>query len=134
MNVVLFIIVTMIAALLLGHQTFKRHLERKSRTYANETFPDRYFDTKYHFFRQTLPLKGHRVIHWHQGKKTVINLYQVDRVSVRLFRLAIHTKNQKTVHLPLRFERLVEIYAIFKYHRPDDSRTTLSTRYAYQKQ
>lgn len=48
-------------------------------------------------FRHTLELKGHRLIHRHLGKKTSINLYQVDAVGIRNFRTKIKLINGKAI-------------------------------------
>ncbi|MGX1195864.1 hypothetical protein [Metabacillus sp. SLBN-84] len=126
---ILWLLIAWLIAAILAHQGLKRHLEAKSRMYANDAFLDQYFEKKSMIpSGEVLQLKGHRLIHRRPNEKRTINLYQVERVSVRYFRLAVGLKNGDTLWLPLWFDSLPYIYAILKYHRPDESRSALTTR------
>lgn len=117
------------AIVLMLHHRLEDALEARSKTFANNAFPDRYFEMKVGpRFRHTLELKGHRLIHRHLGKKTAINLYQVDAVGIRNFRIKIKLINGEAITLPIGFCHQSQIYAILKHHRPDESRSALSTR------
>ncbi|KON84747.1 hypothetical protein AF331_12035 [Rossellomorea marisflavi] len=100
-----------------------------SKAFANNAFLESYFEMKVGPpFRHTLELKGHRLIHRHLGKKTSINLYQVDAVGIRNFRTKIKLINGKAITLPIEFHHQSQIYAILKHHRPDEFCSALSTR------
>lgn len=130
MLIIFFIIISFAVALLVQDK-IEEHLEDQARKHANDVFSDCYFDTKPDVgFRQTLELRGNRLIHRKRSGKTTINLYQVERVDVHYLWLAVRLKNRRTVRLPLRFKHLAEIVAILKYHRPDETRRTFSTRHS----
>lgn len=113
-----------------GNRHKTKQLKRESQTYTNTYFVDRYFDHKY-FKRKLLKLKDHKLIYY-SGKynKKVINLYQVQSIHVKGFKLIIKTKTNKKIKIPLGFQHQSYIYAILKHHRPNESRTAITTRHA----
>ena len=127
---IMFFVFGVIAAILITQNKLEDHLDDQAQAHANDSFPDRYFDTWFGApFRQSLELKGNRLIHRSRNGKTTINLYQVNEVNISFFRVIVVLRNGETIKLPLGFEHLTEIYTILKYYRPDESRSALSTRH-----
>lgn len=127
--VIVFLMIGSIAMFFVIQNRIEDHLESEAQSHANDVFVNRYYDTKRGKpYQQTLELKDHRLIHRNRGRKTTINLYQIKGIHVWFYGLNVELRTGKTVRIPLRFERLPEIYAILKYHRPDENRTAVSTR------
>lgn len=123
--------IVLIAVFLIIQNKLEDVLDDHAYAHANDTFQDQYFDhVSGTFYRQSLQLKGHRLIHRNQGVKRTINLYQVKSVSIRFLRVSIKLNNGDTIRLPLGFAHLPDIYTILKYYRPDESRSALSTRHS----
>lgn len=128
MIITIFVGIIMVVTLA-THRMLNRHLEKQARVRANHYFPDRYFTTRRHApSKQSLELKGYRLIVRTRKNKTMIPIQQIQRVRAGLHGITIDLKHGDTVRLSLWYTHLADIYAILKYHRPVESRAAISTR------